>query len=196
MERGESTDVIICGGGPTGVMLSALLGQMSVSNVVLEREAEITHDPRGIALDEDGIRMLQRLGLYDQIYSKIGSPMGIFSFVGGVHSDLSRRPLMVMDNNTTEGGTGHVHFICHKQPAMEKSIRGVIAQSSSSQLRPSSTVTSILEDDEMVHVEYLDASENLHRIRAKYLVGADGKTGYTRKKYLEPRGVKMEKCSQ
>ena len=69
----ETTDVLICGGGPTGVMLSALLGQMSVQNIVLEREAGITHDPRGIALDEDGIRMLQRIGLYDEIYSKIGS---------------------------------------------------------------------------------------------------------------------------
>ena len=28
------------------------------------------------------------------------------------------------------------------------------------------------------------------------MVGADGKTGYTRKKYLEPKGIIMEQCSQ
>ena len=72
-EEWDTTDILICGGGPTGALLSALLGQLRVSNVVLEREAEITTDPRGIALDEDGIRMLQAIGVYDQIYTEIGS---------------------------------------------------------------------------------------------------------------------------
>lgn len=69
----ETTDVIICGCGPTGALLSAYLGQMCLSNVVLEKEAEITTDPRGIALDEDGIRLLQGAGLYDTIYTQIGT---------------------------------------------------------------------------------------------------------------------------
>jgi 2-polyprenyl-6-methoxyphenol hydroxylase-like FAD-dependent oxidoreductase len=72
-EEWDTTDVLICGGGPTGALLSALLGQLRISNVVLEREPEITTDPRGIALDEDGIRMLQAIGVYDQIYTEIGS---------------------------------------------------------------------------------------------------------------------------
>lgn len=72
-EDWDTTDVLICGGGPTGAILSAFLGQLRVSNVVLEREPEITTDPRGIALDEDGIRMLQAIGVYDQIYTEIGT---------------------------------------------------------------------------------------------------------------------------
>ena len=69
----EATHVIICGCGPTGALLSAYLGRASVHNVVLEREPEITTDPRGIALDEDGIRYLQGLGLYDKIFTDIGT---------------------------------------------------------------------------------------------------------------------------
>ena len=69
----ETTDVLICGCGPTGAMLSAYLGRLKISNIVLEKEAGITTDPRGIALDEDGIRYLQGLGLYDQIFTDIGS---------------------------------------------------------------------------------------------------------------------------
>ena len=69
----ETTDVVICGCGPTGAILSAYLGQMSISHVVIEKEAEITTDPRGIALDEDGIRALQGVGIYDSIYSEIGT---------------------------------------------------------------------------------------------------------------------------
>ena len=68
----ETTDVLIIGCGPTGAMLSALLGRYQVSNIVLEREPEITTDPRGIALDEDGIRCLQACGIYDKIFTDIG----------------------------------------------------------------------------------------------------------------------------
>ena len=68
----ESTDVIICGCGPTGAILSAYLGSHAVKNIVLEKELEITQDPRGIALDEDGIRCLQAVGLYDKIFTEIG----------------------------------------------------------------------------------------------------------------------------
>lgn len=69
----ETTDVLICGCGPTGGMLSGYLDRMAVRNIVLEREAEITTDPRGIVLDDDGIRYLQGLGLYDHVYTDIGT---------------------------------------------------------------------------------------------------------------------------
>lgn len=69
----ETTDILICGCGPTGAMLSAYLGQMGIRNVVLEKEATITTDPRGIALDDDGIRLLQGLGLYKHVFTEIGS---------------------------------------------------------------------------------------------------------------------------
>ena len=81
----ETTDVLVCGGGPTGALLSAFLGQLRVSNVVLEREPEITTDPRGIALDEDGIRLLQAIGVYDQIYTEIGTRRSDQSPECGLH---------------------------------------------------------------------------------------------------------------
>lgn len=69
---GETTEVLICGGGPTGTLLSAYLGRMSVKNVVLEKEAEIPPLPRAFSLFDDGIRHLQGLGLYGFVYSEIG----------------------------------------------------------------------------------------------------------------------------
>ncbi len=69
----EQTGVVICGGGPTGVLLSALLGQARVPNIVLERDENIATDPRGIVLDEDGIRILQSVGVYDKVFTEIGS---------------------------------------------------------------------------------------------------------------------------
>lgn len=73
MDDYEQTDVLICGCGPTGAMLSGYLGKMSIHNIVLEKEPDITTDPRGIALDDDGIRALQGLGLYENVFADIGS---------------------------------------------------------------------------------------------------------------------------
>jgi 2-polyprenyl-6-methoxyphenol hydroxylase-like FAD-dependent oxidoreductase len=72
-ENLETTEVVIVGCGPTGALLTALLGNFGIENIVLEKQPNITKDPRGITLDEDGIRYLQRLGLYDKVYTEIGS---------------------------------------------------------------------------------------------------------------------------
>ena len=189
----EETEVVICGGGPTGAVLSAVLGKLQVPNIVLEREAGITTDPRGIALDEDGVRTLQSLGIYDKIFTEIGSGMKKFHFVSGRHTDFYRTPILSVDNSTSEGGTGHVGFICHKQPSMEKAIRDSVAKSPSSELRSGCQVNGIIEDDDYVTVTYQDAAGQSRSIKSRFLVGADGKTGFVRKKYLEPRGIILEK---
>lgn len=113
----ETTDVVICGCGPTGAMLSAYLGQMGVPNIVLEKGTEITTDPRGIALDEDGIRLLQGLGLYSSVFSEIGTcelkliifsqklieyypAMDKFRFIGGTAPVLDKKAFIEMDYGT------------------------------------------------------------------------------------------------
>lgn len=103
---------------------------------------------------------------------------------------------MFMDYGTTEGGTGHPGFLCHKQPRIEYHLRERLRETGFSDLRVSSTVEAISEDKDFVYVTYIDSEGKPHNIRAKYLVGCDGKTGFTRKKYLEPRGIKLEKLPQ
>lgn len=122
--------------------------------------------------------------------------MEIFNFVTGSNSDLYKKALIQMDYSTTEGGTGHVGFICHKQPAMEKAIRDRIQQLSHSDFRTEATVTGITEDADKVYVEYTDAKGQTRQIAGRFLVGADGKTGYVRKRYLEPKGVLLQRCKE
>ncbi|OJJ96094.1 hypothetical protein ASPACDRAFT_54915 [Aspergillus aculeatus ATCC 16872] len=191
----ETTDILICGCGPTGAMLSALLGQMNILNVVLEREANITTDPRGIALDEDGIRALQGLGLYRSIFTEIGTCMGKFNFISGTGANLSKEAFLAMDYATTAGGTGHVGYICHKQPALERKLRDIMGTHASCSLRSGSTVIDLEEDDSWTYCTYRDAQGTERKIRARFFVGSDGKTGYTRKQYLEKKGVFLERVT-
>lgn len=68
----EYFDIVICGCGPTGALLSANLSRLGIRHLVLEREDSITTDPRGIALDEDGIRIVQGVGKYEQLFTDVG----------------------------------------------------------------------------------------------------------------------------
>ncbi|KAJ5174374.1 uncharacterized protein N7482_000251 [Penicillium canariense] len=192
----ETTAVVICGCGPTGAMLSAYLGKMNIRNIVLEKETEITTDPRGIALDEDGIRLLQGVGLYPSVYSEIGTCMYTFKFIGGTDPVLDKRAFIEMNYATTEGGTGHVGFICHKQPALERCLRNAMAASKDCNLRSGCEIIDLSEDGEGTLCQYRDAQGKERQIRSQFFVGADGKTGFTRKQYLEPRGIRMEQAHQ
>jgi len=91
----ETCDIIIIGAGPTGSVLSAILSRSTPRprTITLERDTQITTDPRGIALDEDGIRLLQGVGLYKETFAEIGEGMGYFNFIPG-KNDLSVPPFL------------------------------------------------------------------------------------------------------
>lgn len=84
----------------------------------------------------------------------------------------------------------------HKQPVLEKYLRQSMAENEHSHLKVQSTVLSISEDENWVHISYTDKDGQERRIRGSFLIGADGKTGFTRKRYLEPQGIYMEKVHQ
>lgn len=176
-----------------GAMLASQLSLLGVPTICIDKDKGINTDPRSIALDEDGIRAVQSIGIYEKIYSDIGQCMGIFKFVGGVHTDLNYPPFLSIDYSTTEGGTGHVGFVCHKQPHLEKHLRSTILGSPFCQVREGCELTAITEDENWVYATYRTAEGKEKTVRAKFLVGADGKTGFTRKKYLELKGIIMEK---
>lgn len=115
-------------------------------------------------------------------------------FISGSDKNLHKTPFLTTDMTTSEGNTAHVGFVFHKQPELERALRDAITTLSSSTFRSQCTVQSISEDAERVVVEYVDGQGTLRKLSGAFLVGADGKTGYVRKKYLEPKGVKMERC--
>lgn len=64
------------------------------------------------------------------------------------------------------------------------------------ELRSGCELTGLSEDEQGTLCEYRDNQGKPRRIRSRFFVGADGKTGFTRKQYLEPKGIFMEKAHQ
>lgn len=96
----------------------------------------------------------------------------------------------------TEGGTGHVGFICHKQPILEKHLRTAMTSSSFCQLQTNATMIDIREEGDYVYSQYRNGQGKIHNLKSRFLVGADGKTGFTRKSFMEPLGIRMEQAHQ
>ena len=115
-------------------------------------------------------------------------------FVGGTESDLMKSPFLGFDLMSSDGGSGHVGFIFHKQPELERAVRDAISTTPCSDLRPKSLLVSVAQEGSTVKADYIDRQGLTRQIRAPFLVGADGKTGYVRKRYLEPRGISLERC--
>jgi 3-(3-hydroxy-phenyl)propionate hydroxylase len=61
-----SFDVLIVGGGPTGLAAANALGASGVSVLLVEQEPGVAELPRAVSIDDEAMRFLQRLGLRAQ----------------------------------------------------------------------------------------------------------------------------------
>ena len=60
-------DVCIVGAGPGGALLAYLLAKKNVSVILLERHADMAREFRGEHLNEEGVAILKKYGLFSAV---------------------------------------------------------------------------------------------------------------------------------
>jgi 2-polyprenyl-6-methoxyphenol hydroxylase-like FAD-dependent oxidoreductase len=157
----SDVEVIIVGGGPTGLMLAAELRLAGVRPVVLEQRARIGDVPRASGLNGRILHLLHYRGLLDSFtaagHDLVPSPAIPF---GGVTLDLDGLP---------DSPLRALHL---PQPRLERLLEEH-ADHLGAEIRRGHTVVAVRQDESGVTAD-VRGPDGPYRVSARYLVGCDG----------------------
>lgn len=157
-------DVIICGGGPTGMMLAAELRLHSVSVLVIERDAEPSPLVRSLGLHPRSIEVLDQRGLLERFLEHGTTYPGAGRFAG-----IDGPRVMDLD-------TAHNYLLGIPQPITDRLLAEHAAELGT-EIRRGVEVVGFEQDPDGVTVMLADET----RLRSSWLVGADGGRSLVRK---------------
>ncbi|KIX07316.1 uncharacterized protein Z518_01969 [Rhinocladiella mackenziei CBS 650.93] len=177
----EQTPVAIVGAGPSGLALGLTLANHEINSIILEKEAGITEDPRGVFLAGDAVRILYSLGIADEEMAIIGHQVEDVNFH---RTSFKQTPFYQLDIRRDGLKQTVPDGILQSQPKLEAALRDKVNQSKFCDLRENCEVVSRIEVDDGAIVEYT-TDGTTKRVKCSFLVGADGKRGVVRKHFLE-----------
>nr|WP_055502084.1 FAD-dependent oxidoreductase [Nonomuraea pusilla] len=163
------TDVVIAGGGPNGLMLACELSLAGVRPVVLERLPEPSQEAKANGLLGQVVAMLDRRGLHERLSGSPEPPQpnSAYFMFGAMGLDLS-----LLEDSPV-----------HALPVPQRRIVQVLHERAVElgvEIRRGHEVVGLSQDDDLVTVDVASPG-GAHRLRARYLVGADGAHSATRK---------------
>lgn len=150
-------DVIVVGGGPTGMMLAAELRLHGVRVVVLERDEAPTPVVRSLGLHVRSIEIMDQRGLLERFLAE-----GTTYPLGGFFAAVTRPAPEGLD-------TAHGYVLGIPQPRTDRLLTEH-ATALGTEIRRGCALVGLAQDGDSVTAELADGT----RLRARYLVGCDG----------------------
>jgi 2-polyprenyl-6-methoxyphenol hydroxylase-like FAD-dependent oxidoreductase len=157
-------DVIVAGGGPTGVMLAGELRLHGVHALVLEKDAEPTRVVRALGLHARSVEVMDQRGLLERFLA-----LGTQYPVGGFFAAIPKPSPERLD-------TAHPYVLGIPQPVIDR-LLAEHATELGAEIRRGCALVGLSQDDHGVTVELADGTQ----LRSRYLVGCDGGRSTVRK---------------
>ncbi len=184
-EGGQGTieaDVAIVGYGPVGQALAALLGRAGHRVAVFERYDEIYRLPRAVHLDHEIMRLLQSLGLADELASEL-VPAREYQWLGA-----DREPLLTL-SSPTPASSGWEPDYMFFQPMLEEALDRVARAQAGVTVERGWVAEGLVDSGEQAELTLrraredsggAPADEETLVVRARWIVGADGANSFVR----------------
>lgn len=180
MDR-HDCDILVVGGGPTGITLGLIAARHGASVIICERSAEIYPLPRAAHVDHEVMRIFQGVGVADAIAATCRTTSH-YDFLNADGEILLR-----FEGSDRIGAGGWPASNMIHQPSIERLLRERLMQEDNAELRSSWTLQDFTEDAGGVDATF-ETPEGRRSLRARYLVGADG----TRSRVREASGIPLE----
>jgi 3-(3-hydroxy-phenyl)propionate hydroxylase len=172
----------VIGLGPVGAIAAQLLALEGLQVVAIEPALTPYDKPRAIGIDHESLRILQRLGVADDLAPYMGAypPSEYRSSTGAVLRRIVPQPapfpLSWAPYNT---------FI---QPELERLLRRRLKETEGLDVRLGTRMTGLVQDESGVDLTVQDETGGHSRIRTRYVVGCDGAWSPVR----EAAGLRLE----
>jgi 2-polyprenyl-6-methoxyphenol hydroxylase-like FAD-dependent oxidoreductase len=174
----ELFDVLVVGFGPVGMTLAALLGRRGRRVCVVEQFATAYPLPRAGHFDGEVMRIFQEIGLAEEI-ELLARPVFDYDLV-----DAGGRTLHSVEFGGS--GTGWKSDYLFYQPELEQVLSRAVESLSTVSIHRSTRATGLTQTDDEVVLGTLTTEthpsgvNHPQQFRARYLVGADGRSGFVR----------------
>ncbi|WP_328418630.1 rifampin monooxygenase [Micromonospora sp. NBC_00389] len=157
-------DVIVVGGGPTGMMLASELRLHGVHALVLERETEPARYVRALGLHARSVEVMDQRGLLERFLA-LGQQYPVGGFFAGIPKPSPAR----LD-------TAHPYVLGIPQTSTDR-LLAEHAVKVGVEFRRGCELVGLSQDDHAVTAELADGT----RLHSRYLVGCDGGRSTVRK---------------
>ncbi|MEO0412228.1 MAG: FAD-dependent monooxygenase [Pseudomonadota bacterium] len=168
------TQVVVAGSGPVGSIAAWWLAEQGIDVVLLEAGADCHADLRASTFHPPTLEMLEESGVTDMLLDR-GLKAPVFHF-----RDRERDEIFGLDLTELEDKTKYPYRVQCEQFHMARKVADMIDKHGRADMKFSHRVTYFEQDDEGVTV-YAETPYDVQKIRAQYLIGADGASSIVRK---------------